>query len=186
MVTMQVVFCHLFWEEQIQTWIFWWFVQDEFGFTLISSKNPARYCHGTIHHPIENVWPRLPSSYLKIKSETCYSLIFWLYRVLRNLLDAFFGLGIIFRVWEGQHRSGFVLGGYSVLHLFFEVLHGLKSDFTNDLYKSKGSLWIFWIRDRYRTMDYPWLFMKNSILSAFQVILCIVENLENCILIVVS
>ena len=35
-------------------------------------------------------------------------------------------------------------------------------------------------------MDYPWLSMNNSILSAFQVILCIVENLENCILIVVS
>ena len=50
----------------------------------------------------------------------------------------------------------------------------------------QGSLWIFYIRDRYRTMDYPWLSMNNSILSAFQVILCIVENLENCLLIVVS
>jgi len=48
----QVVFCHLFWEERIQTWLFWWFVQDEFGFTSISSKNSARYCHGTIHRPI--------------------------------------------------------------------------------------------------------------------------------------
>ena len=35
-------------------------------------------------------------------------------------------------------------------------------------------------------MDHPRLFMNKSILSAFQVILCIVENLENRILIVVS
>ncbi len=41
----------------------------------------------------------------------------------------------------------------------------------------------FW--DPFRTMDYPWLFMNKSVLSV-QVILCIVENLENRILIVVS
>ena len=95
------------------------------------------------HHPPSNLKCMAPSSLFVFESETCYSLIFWLYRVLRNLLDAFFGLGIIFRVWEGQHRSGFVLGGYSVLHIFFEVLHGLKSDFTNDLYRVAFEFFVF-------------------------------------------
>ena len=178
MVTMQVVFCHLFWEEQIQTWIFWWFVQDEFGFTLISSKNRARYCHGTIHQSILNAWFRLPSSFVKRDMLLLDILI---------VQDAFKPSGCNFqslrRPAPKRIRRNFVPGGYSALHLFFEVRHGLKSDFTNDLYSIAYEFFCF--RDPFRTMDYPWLFMNKSILSV-QVILCIVENLENRILIVVS
>jgi hypothetical protein len=53
-------------------------------------------------------------------------------------------------------RRNFVPGGYSALHLFFEVRHGLKSDFTNDLYRVAYEFFIFEIGTGLWTIhDYP-------------------------------